>query len=671
MIDLGKLKKYPISVLHIPVELIDNLRPADFAGPVPPPVDLTADALKQLEIERASPVKSIGDNIDTSLTCRTCNISFSTADRQDHRAHFATDWHRYNIKRKLTLGLQPVSMSEFHDMLADIAESISGSESDNSSLDCSSSDEDDIDELVDKQQAEAEAKTLGVSEKSEQLTAFEKRTRAILWFQVNTLPPTVHIGVYRKLAKTLDSLKAMQAGQYNAGKNRLWTIIMVSGGHFAGAVIDVNKSIKEKSGLDLQQVKMIAHKTIHRYTNPDATIARRKQGGSQSANDNAKGAANSAGAQIRRYNEAMLQQEIRELLAQWKEYVATSELVFVHAPSNNRKLVYGYEGAVLTRENSASIPFPTRRPTLNELRRVFLELCTLQIADVDLEAVQSQRRKAVEKEERVRQQIEKSRSKPLSSTPVTKPKIAPEVDKLISLTKQGKDQVVLSHVRKHEAILLPIARGQLTAEIVPDQDEILQRFPSLLFLAAHHGHAALVSALVRDLDVDPTIQNEFGKTAYDIAKEKDTRIAFRRLMNDFPDRWDWLHDAHVPSPLTRDAELDMIEKERQRKERENERRRKIEEERQKREEARMEAEGQRAAAAAAAAAAAKQSQQQRLSSFRPSPPTSGRTLGGGSSNINTPAEMNMATMTPEARMRLEREMRARAAEERIRRLQRK
>jgi hypothetical protein len=37
-----------------------------------------------------------------------------------------------------------------------------------------------------------------------------------------------------------------------------------------------------------------------------ASLARRKQGGSQSANDNAKGPAKSAGAQLRRYGEQAL-----------------------------------------------------------------------------------------------------------------------------------------------------------------------------------------------------------------------------------------------------------------------------------------------------------------------------------------------------------------------------
>jgi len=38
---------------------------------------------------------------------------------------------------------------------------------------------------------------------------------------------------------------------------------------------------------------------------------RRKQGGSQASNDNAKGKAKSAGANLRRYNEQMIEQVCR------------------------------------------------------------------------------------------------------------------------------------------------------------------------------------------------------------------------------------------------------------------------------------------------------------------------------------------------------------------------
>src|SRR5947207_1999434 len=75
--------------------------------------------------------------------------------------------------------------------------------------------------------------------------------------------------------------------------------------------------------------------------------ARRKQGGSQASNDNAKGKAKSAGADLRRYNEAVLQKSIRSLIEQWKSMIEESDLIFVHAPSYNKNIIYNYEGAIL------------------------------------------------------------------------------------------------------------------------------------------------------------------------------------------------------------------------------------------------------------------------------------------------------------------------------------
>ena len=405
--------------------------------------------------------------------------------------------------------------------------------------------------------------------------------------------------------------------------------------------------------------------------------ARRKQGGSQSANDNAKGAANSAGAQIRRYNEQMLQQEVREVLNQWKQYIQESEHIFVHAPSNNRKVVYGYDDAILTRQTAQNIPFPTRRPTLNEVRRVFIELSTFKIVETDIEAIQAHRAKVIGKEEKARQQLEKSKA---TTSGVTKQqqsmkKIARpiEIEKLLTLTKQGKEQLVLAHIRKHEDILLSLSRGQLISSPVSDAtadqsqeegdgeqdaDDEIKRYPTLLHLAAHAGYSALVSTLLHELSADPTIKNDVGKTAYEVAKDKETRNVFRRCMCDLPKHWDWLNEARVPSPLTREAEVEQLEKDRVRKERDAERRRKIELERQKKEEARMQKK--------------KQELQSSSSPLRSRQTTkTGPQILGGVGTSSSPSGMNMANMTPEARARLEREMRARAAEERMRRLQNK
>lgn len=45
-----------------------------------------------------------------SFTCITCRVAFKDADLQ--RQHYKTDWHRYNLKRKVA-ELPPVTSEEF------------------------------------------------------------------------------------------------------------------------------------------------------------------------------------------------------------------------------------------------------------------------------------------------------------------------------------------------------------------------------------------------------------------------------------------------------------------------------------------------------------------------------------------------------------------------------
>jgi hypothetical protein len=65
-----------------------------------------------------------------------------------------------------------------------------------------------------------------------------------------------------------------------------WAVLMLGGGHFAGAVFVSGAAV--------------VHKTFHCYT------VRAKQGGSQSSADNRSGTSHpkSAGASLRRYNQA-------------------------------------------------------------------------------------------------------------------------------------------------------------------------------------------------------------------------------------------------------------------------------------------------------------------------------------------------------------------------------
>ena len=45
-----------------------------------------------------------------NFTCLTCHVLFEDADNQ--REHYKTDWHRYNLKRKI-VELQPVTKEVF------------------------------------------------------------------------------------------------------------------------------------------------------------------------------------------------------------------------------------------------------------------------------------------------------------------------------------------------------------------------------------------------------------------------------------------------------------------------------------------------------------------------------------------------------------------------------
>lgn len=115
-------------------------------------------------------------------------------------------------------------------------------------------------------------------------------------------------------------------------------MFMVAGGHFAGAIARVSKpedeadeeqeetgGKKRKPKKPKPDTEVLKHKTFHRYTSQFTfssrpckyknaqkchvlftSPARRKQGGSQSLNDQAKGNAKSAGAQLRRYGETAL-----------------------------------------------------------------------------------------------------------------------------------------------------------------------------------------------------------------------------------------------------------------------------------------------------------------------------------------------------------------------------
>ncbi|GAW21303.1 hypothetical protein ANO14919_108220 [Xylariales sp. No.14919] len=601
------------------------------------------------------------ENLVGSQACSLCGLSFATVE--DQRSHQRSDWHHYNLKQKLR-GIQPVSEVEFEKLLGDLDESLSGSES-------SESESDDDDRsgkestltallkkqatLVDRNARANSGNTAADEEDVDDLTKRRQRGSGkppLLWFSSHLLPTNNYFGIYRTIfspedlkdesdianvikKKQLDPIappkpKADGSLLPQAYKGPHIFLCMIGGGHFAAMVVSLSpRQTKHGTvGPMNREATVLAHKTFHRYT------TRRKQGGSQSANDNAKGNAHSAGSSIRRYNEQALTDEIRLLLQDWKGLLDTSELLFIRATgATNRRTLFGpYEGQVL-RANDPRIrgfPFSTRRATQNELMRSFIELTRLKVREIDPAEIT----KPV--------QESSHQAAPTKPTKPAAPKLTEEEE-----TAQLHTSQLQAFIRRSKlpALLSYLKSNDLPSDFRFEPADAQQNHhaPTPLHLAASQNSAALISGLLLKAGADPTLQNNEGKTPFDLTGDRATRDAFRVARDELGESaWNW-DAAHVPAALNRaDAE---------------------------RREARERAEAERKEAERRAL--------EELRLRREGPRVSDTKTGKGRSVLDAGVprsaqdrrEEEARGLTPEQRMKLDRERRARAAEERLRRMQ--
>lgn len=405
-------------------------------------------------------------------------------------------------------------------------------------------------------------------------------------------------------------------------------LCMVGGGHFAAMVVSLLPELRKgPGGVEERHAVVLAHKTFHRYT------TRRKQGGSQSANDNAKGNAHSAGSSIRRYNEKALEADIRTVLSEWKDMVDTAELLFIRASGvQSRQTLFGnYDGQVLQRNDKRlrGFPFSTRRATQAELLRSFQELTRLKVGkmmepELDKPATENLRPK-------------ESKTKP------SPPKLSKEEEAAQFHTSQLQALIRRS---KAPGLLIYLTKNELSPDFpfFPPTDH--HHAPTPLHLSASTNSPALVQALLTKAKANPTVNNDDGKTAYDVAGDSATRDAFRVARKQLGETaWDW-SAAHIPSGMTQEEADHKAQSEKAASDAAEARRRKADLEKiAKEEEARNLGRIERKAGA-------------------------GKSLAAGpEKTAQERREEEARGLTPEMRMRLERERRARAAEERMKRMQ--
>ncbi|ETE70721.1 Ankyrin repeat and zinc finger domain-containing protein 1 [Ophiophagus hannah] len=298
--------------------------------------DITSVTIPETkELQQAKLILEVSDR----MYCSVCSKAFE--NRDDQKEHYRLDWHRFNLKQRL-LGRQMLTVEEFEAKTqADDVSSISGSDS----SDCESNSESESQSCLN-----GERKGTGYCNPRSQRILF-KNSEAQL------------ISVFRcrllYLQGSFEEPADLVASLQRQNPRISWVILMAGGGHFAGAVFRGNE--------------ILAHKTFHRYT------VRARRGTAQGMRDAQGTMPKSAGASIRRYNEAALLKEIQELLASWTSYLKEAECIFLRAPHNNQALLFSSKHGPLQRGDPRirRIPFSTRRATFREVERVHGTLSSL------------------------------------------------------------------------------------------------------------------------------------------------------------------------------------------------------------------------------------------------------------------------------------------------------
>lgn len=506
----------------------------------------------ELPIEKATQTKKPAL---TALECNVCKAQFD--DLEQSREHRRTELHTYNVKRNIR-NLPPVDVDTFQALISNQKPLTRAADPLSSDTDGGQSDREDDEsepeEIYSQQSSfldgllEEEIANMSVNDDNNDGSASYLNTRSpLLYFNSQLLTDSEAFGAYKALFTGENEIKPLQAlkgwNQMQDQSSTISALFMVGGGHFAGAIVshqraNVNGNARKQNQSSQEQaVILLEHKTFHRYT------TRRKQGGSQSAMDQAKGKANSAGSDLRRYNEAALKMDIKNLLAEWEPFLKNCENIFLRATNiHERKLFTENKEIKKVEQRLKTFPFTTGRPTVAELKRSWCELTYL---------------KKLPKPEPIlvkeTSPISKSPNKPQNEPKEPSFVLSPEeshTKELLQLLKRAKAPLLLAYLRKND----------LDANFRLKPDSQYSTTPTMLHFASQQGLRQMITILISNMKCDPCIKNDFGKTAWDLAKSDEVKYAFqlaRHNLGEGHTNWD---DTHIGKPLSRE-DIDALNKE--------------------------------------------------------------------------------------------------------------
>lgn len=532
-----------------------------------------------------SHIGQVRDNSENSSMCLTCNLNLLSREHQ--LEHYKCDWHRYNLKLKLN-GRSAVSQNEFEDVINEIS-SISGSDSENEDsitgvTDSPNEDVMKLDKAINAVTIQNYKDTLSSSVMDENFRTpkiyLKKPSGEVLSFYRCIIPEnftetnnTVMSNLEQSLLKPVKCL-----------------IILFSAGHFAAGVFEGENSS--------------VHKTFHRY------VLRAKQGTVQSVRDNRGNAPKSGGAALRRHNEAALAADIQNLLNSWKkEYIDDCSHIFLRTPQYGKSVFYNGKAAPLERKDIRirGIPFPTRRPTFSELKRVYREMFSITITNENASSIGPKEKvasvsencnilevtdvvqsvkveisnencsgenrdtpsKSHKKQKRKKQRNQNDSEPP----PITVTRQAETedthphdiiADELFTVCKMGNlvglEAILADHALSQSDIDSTSANDIITTRL---NQPVTNNNDTLLHVASKSGHRDIIYYLLNH-GADPSNKNMQNIYPYQAASDKASRDVFRKFMAQYPTRYEYLK-AQVPGLLTEDMENERKVKQQEKK----------------------------------------------------------------------------------------------------------
>ncbi|VBB27515.1 unnamed protein product [Acanthocheilonema viteae] len=354
------------------------------------------------------------------------------------------------------------------------------------------------------------------------------------------------------------------------------TILLLSAGHFCGGIF--------------KNHELVVHKSFHRY------VVRAKQGTAQSVSDARGSTAKSAGASVRRYNEKALKDEIQCLLASWSSLLEESPLIFVRCP-----MYIFFEQTKKFKlekcdERLRTIPFETRRPTVDELQRTWsrLKLVRSHGSAIDFNKEQERLKKLRKNQRRLfRRKISSAKYMSSESSlesdndnnvidemkhrqPEEEKENSEQEETTVNLLSKTNAQALYASIRLNSVSKL----RQLLESNEEKKEDFLKyiremTFPpvssTFLHVAARRGTVEILKELLL-LGCDPAVKDSEGKVPYQVAQNRTVRQAFSTFRSEHPDTFNW-NVSQIPELAVMSEEQLSKEVERKRIQREKKKQR--------------------------------------------------------------------------------------------------